>query len=75
MYLDNSTITLLYQVNQNIINIASVAPFEIGVNFDENERWAANTGNALDNDWTLSPGGIIGKCLFLYLKCSIICKV
>jgi len=41
----------------------SVAPFEIGVNFDENERWAANTGNALDNDWTLSPGGIIGFSL------------
>jgi len=40
----------------------SVAPFEVTVNFDDNEAWTA-VDNADTNEWAISPGGIIGFSL------------
>jgi len=41
---------------------SSVAPFEVTVNFDDNEAWTA-ADNADTNEWAKSPGGIIGFSL------------
>jgi len=40
----------------------SVAPFEVTVNFDDNETGAASA-DANANEWSVSPGGIIGFSL------------
>ena len=50
---------------QKIIIVASVAPFEVTVNFDDNEAWTA-VDNADTNEWAISPGGIIGMCLLCF---------
>ena len=50
--------------NPKIFIVASVAPFEVTVNFDDNEAWTA-ADNADTNEWAKSPGGIIGTFLCL----------